>query len=195
VQERKEDDPDFGVVLARALNKGETNRDSRNLCGKDVVMDEGGANYYPVARESWLSQCIQRAGNYATYRMVFHVPKGLELIATGTRVASTDEGKLTTTEWKTDVPVAVVGFNLGRFTMKEATIPGKLGDNLTVDAYANTTPPDNFQSMQGGVLGTLDTRSMLPVQTEPGRSCGAPVHRLFRRLALCPRGAHTAVRL
>ena len=61
-----------------------------------------------------------------------------------------------------------MGFNLGRFTMKEATIPGKLGDNLTVDAYANTTPPDNFQSMQGGVLGTLDTRSMLPVQLSQG---------------------------
>ena len=168
VQERKEDDPDFGVVLARALNKGETTEIRVTYAGKDVVMDEGGANYYPVARESWYPNASSGLGNYATYRMVFHVPKGLELIATGTRVASTDEGKLTTTEWKTDVPVAVVGFNLGRFTMKEATIPGKLGDNLTVDAYANTTPPDNFQSMQGGVLGTLDTRSMLPVQLSQG---------------------------
>jgi len=62
----------------------------------------------------------------------------------------------------------VVGFNLGRFTMKEATVPGKLGDNLTVDAYANTTPPDNFEQMSGGVLGTLNTTSMLPVQLSQG---------------------------
>jgi hypothetical protein len=36
------------------------------------------------------------------------------------------------------VPLAVVGFNLGKFTMKEAKVEGKLGDDLTIDAYANT---------------------------------------------------------
>ena len=45
--------------------------------------------------------------------MVFHVPKGLQLIATGTKVSESTDGKITTTEWKTDVPLAVVGFNLG----------------------------------------------------------------------------------
>ena len=37
---------------------------------------------------------------------------------------------------------AVVGFNLGDFAMKEAVIPGKPGDNLSVDAYANRHAPD-----------------------------------------------------
>jgi len=168
VQERKEDDPDFGVVLAKPLKKGEATAIKVTYAGKDVVMNEGGANYYPIARESWYPNASSGLGNYATYKMVFHVPKGLELIATGTKVTETNEGKVTTTEWKTDVPLAVVGFNLGRFTMKEATVPGKLGDNLTVDAYANTTPPDNFEQMSGGVLGTLNTTSMLPVQLSQG---------------------------
>jgi hypothetical protein len=168
VQERKEDDPDFGVVLARPLKKGEATAIRITYAGKDVVMNEGSANYYPIARESWYPNASSGLGNYATYKMVFHVPKGLQLIATGTKVTESDEGKVTTTEWKTDVPLAVVGFNLGRFTMKEATVPGKLGDNLTVDAYANTTPPDNFQQMAGGVLGSLSTTSMLPVQLSQG---------------------------
>jgi len=168
VQERKEDDPDFGVILARALKKGETTSIRITYAGKDVVMNEGGANYYPIARESWYPNASSGLGNYAMYRMVFHVPKGLEIIATGTKVTERGEGKVTTTVWKTDVPLAVVGFNLGHFTMKEAIVPGKLGDNLSIDAYANTTLPDNFEHISGGVLGSLNTASMLPVQLSQG---------------------------
>jgi hypothetical protein len=168
VQERKEDDPDFGVVLPKALKKGESVTLRLTYGGKDVVMNEGGANYYPVARESWYPNASSGLGNYATYHMLFHVPKGLELLATGTKVSESSDGKVTTTEWKTDVPLAVVGFNLGKFTMKEAKVEGKLGDNLTIDAYANTTPPDDFAQMAGGVLGSLSTTSMLPVQLSQG---------------------------
>jgi len=168
VQERKEDDPDFAVILEKPLKKGESTTIRITYGGKDVVKNEGGANYYPIARQSWYPNASSGLGDFATYQMVFHVPKGLELIATGTKVGETTEGKVTTTEWKTDVPLAVVGFNLGRFTRKEATIPGKLGDNLTVDAYANTDTPDNMSQMAGGVLGSLNTTSMLGVQLSQG---------------------------
>jgi hypothetical protein len=168
VQERKEDDPDVGVILAKPIEKGETTTIRLAYSGKDVVMNEGGANYYPIARESWYPNAASGLGNYASYKMVFHVPKGLELIATGTRINESSDGKVTTTEWKTDVPLAVVGFSLGRFASKETTIAGKLGQTLTVDAYANTSPPDNFGHMSGGVLGTLDTTAMLPVQLSQG---------------------------
>lgn len=170
VQEKKEDDPDFGVMLAKPLNKGESTTIRITYAGKDVVTNEGNANYYPVARESWYPNASSGLGNYATYRMTFHVPKGLELLATGTKVSETTDGKVTTTDWKTDVPLAVVGFNLGRFTMKEATVAGKMGDNLTIDAYANTTPPDDMEHMSGGVLGTLNTTSMLAGQLSQGQA-------------------------
>jgi Peptidase family M1 domain len=182
VQERKEDDPGFGVVLAKALNKGESTTIRVTYAGKDVVMDEGGANYYPVARESWYPNASSGLGDYATYSMVFHVPKGLELLATGTRVSESTEGKTTTSEWKTDVPLAVVGFNLGRFTMKEGTVPGKLNDNLIIDAYANTTPPDDFAQMAGGVLGTLNTTSMLGAQLSQGRAAAELYTNYFGQL-------------
>jgi len=73
-----------------------------------------------------------------------------------------------------------VGFNLGRFQMKEAVIPGKLGDDLTIDAYANSAPPDSFTQheplptrsgggmMENSAIGTLSTPSMLPVELSQG---------------------------
>jgi hypothetical protein len=110
--------------------------------------------------------------------MLFHVPKGLELIATGTKVSESNNGKITTTEWKTDVPLAVVGFNLGQFTMKEAKVEIKAGSDLTIDAYANTTPPDNMtnlgedmdtSSLHGGGIGVFSPQSMLPVELSQGQ--------------------------
>jgi hypothetical protein len=184
VQQGKDDDPDFGVVLAEPLKVGESTTIRITYAGKDVVRDEGGANYYPIARESWYPNASSGLGNYATYRMTFHVPKGLELLATGTKVNESTDGKVTTTEWKTDVPLAVVGFNLGRFTMKEAKIEGKGGDDLTIDAYANTAPPDSFAAafnntgiMPGGPnaqqgarapVGNFDAAGMLPTQLSQG---------------------------
>jgi hypothetical protein len=187
VQEKKEEDADFGVVLAKPLKKGESAVVRVAYGGKDVVHNEGGANYYPVARQSWYPNAATGLGDYATYHMVFHVPKGLQLVATGTKVGETDEGRIATTEWKTDVPLPVVGFTLGSFTMKEATLESKLGNNLAIDAYANENLPDalaaigSFQDFprstsqitnDGGssatILGKIDTTAMLPVQLSQG---------------------------
>ncbi len=164
VQEKKEEDADFAVVLPAPLKLGDSATVRIAYGGKDVVANEGGANYYPVARESWYPNSARGLGDYATYRMIFHVPKGLNLIATGTRTSESSDGKVTTSEWKTDVPLAVVGFNLGRFTMKEAKIEGTSGDTLLVDAYANTTPPDDLANLSNMSLGNFDAPGMLPVE-------------------------------
>ncbi len=176
VQEKKNEDADFGVVLAGPLKKGESATLRIAYGGKDVVRNEGGANYYPIARHSWYPNAASGLGDYATYHMLFHVPKGLELIATGTRVSENTDGKMTTTEWKTEVPLAVVGFNLGKFTMKEAKLDSKTGTGLTIDAYANTAPPDSFarevptssmdntQDLYADVMGKFDAPSKLPAQ-------------------------------
>ena len=58
------------------------------------------------------------------------------------RLNETNEGKLTTTEWKTETPLPVVGFSLGDFQSKETNIGTPLAGQLTVDAYANKERPD-----------------------------------------------------
>jgi hypothetical protein len=174
-QEYKEEREDFGVVLAQPLKRGESATIRIAYGGKNVVKNEGGANYYPMARESWYPNSSSGLGDYATYHMLMHVPKGLQLIATGTKVNESTDGKVTTTEWKTEVPLAVVGFSLGKFTMKEAKVEGKPGDSLTIDAYANTAVPDSYartggapfardDSDENNAQGNIDTPSMLPVQ-------------------------------
>ncbi len=169
VQEAKDKDADFGVILPHPLKKGEAISLTINYSGKDVVKDEGGANYYPVARDSWYPSASSGLGNFATYKMTFHVPKGLQLIATGTRTSEVTDGKITTSQWTTDVPLAVVGFNLGRFKMKEATIKGKMGDDLAIDAYANSTPPDELSNLGEANLGNFNAVGMLPVELDEGQ--------------------------
>jgi len=168
VQEKKDEDPDFGVVLAAPLGKGESTTIKIAYSGRDVVMNEGNGNYYPVAREDWYPNSSQGLGDYATYHMLFHVPKGLQLIATGTKVDESTEGKITTTDWKTETPLPVVGFSLGEFEMKEAKVGTPLIGQLTVDAYANMEKPDFLRGLEGGPLGTLDTTPMLGNELSQG---------------------------
>jgi hypothetical protein len=176
VQEKKEDDADFGVVLATPLKKDETTTVKITYAGKNIVLNEGNGNYYPTAREDWYPNSRQGLGDYATYHMLFHLPKGTQLIATGTKVSEKTEGKISTTEWKTDVPLPVVGFSLGDFTMKEAKVENKHGGGLTVDAYANNETPGAShagttmidQSTYSYDIGSMDTRPMLPMELSQG---------------------------
>ncbi|MGD0736646.1 MAG: M1 family aminopeptidase [Terracidiphilus sp.] len=169
VQERKEDDPQFGVVLAQPLKKGETATLKITYGGKDVVINEGNGNYYPVARENWYPNASQGLGDYAMYEMVFHVPKNLQIIATGTKVNQSTDGGITTSEWKTEVPLAVVGFSVGDFTTKEEKLGNPLAGELTIDAYANKEPPDMVARMaESGPFGTLSTTPMLATELNEG---------------------------
>jgi hypothetical protein len=186
VQEKKEDDAEFGVVLSRPLKKGETATIKITYGGKDVVINEGQGNYYPVAREDWFPNAGQGFGNYATYSLTFHVPKGLELIGTGTKTSEESTGKVTTTTWKTDVPLPVVGFSLGDFEMKEASFTAA-GSKLTVDAYANKLPSDSIESIlnvassaaaQQDSLGAIGTLSTLPFLT-PELSQGTTAAQIY----------------
>jgi hypothetical protein len=173
VQEKKDEDAGFGIVLAQPLKKGESVSVRIAYAGKDVVKNEGNANYYPIARENWYPNASVELGDYAMYQMQFHVPKGLQLIATGTKESENTDGKITTTKWKTDVPLPVVGFNLGDFTMKEAKVSGS---ELTIDAYANTQAPQGVNDagdlptamtelpQQDSAIGKISTASLLPVQ-------------------------------
>jgi hypothetical protein len=178
VQEKKEDDPELGVLLAAPLKKGETTTLKIAYGGKDVVLNKGSGNYYPIAREDWYPNSSQGLGDYATYDMHFHVPRGLELIATGTKENENSEGKITTSEWKTETPLPVVGFSLGDFMMKEAKVGNPLSGQLTIDAYANNGRPDFVvaivQPQAAGdddgnpAVGTLDTTPMLANELNQG---------------------------
>jgi hypothetical protein len=42
--------------------------------GKDVVIDEGSGNYYPIARADWYPNGVGGSlGHYASYEMTFRI--------------------------------------------------------------------------------------------------------------------------
>ena len=76
VQEKKEEDADFAVILAKPLKKGETAVVRVAYGGKDVVRDEGGANYYPIAREKLVSQFRDGPGRLRNLPHAFSCAQG-----------------------------------------------------------------------------------------------------------------------
>ena len=170
IQEDKNEDPAFSVILPKELKKGELCVITTKYEGKDAISNEGGGNYYPIARSSWYPGL--GFGSYTSYEMTFHIPKGMKIAATGRRLKEVDGGGENLTEWTTDVPQAVAGFNFGKFKREE----GKpLKQPYLLETYVNPEPPDIVNSIQlaangtglegnrmsGAALGTMSTVSLM----------------------------------
>ena len=171
IQEDKDEDADFAVILPRELKKGESYTITTKYGGKDAISNEGGGNYYPIARSSWYPG--QGFGGYARYDMTFHVPKGMTMVATGKMLKKVDEGNETITEWTSEIPQAVAGFNFGNFKREEGK-PFK--QPYLLETFANPNPPnfvselqhmDDGPSLSGshisaaGTLGTMNTLGLM----------------------------------
>ncbi len=171
IQEDKDDDPQFFVILPKNLQSGERYSIVTSYEGKDAVSNEGQGNYYVSggARHSWYPN--SRFDDYATYDMRFAVPKGMITIGTGTPVSEANEGNQTITRWHSEQPQTVACFQFGRF--KKAS--GKAGQlPFDVESYANVELPDSLKAVQMAIeqaenagyrtattLGSLNTTSLL----------------------------------
>jgi hypothetical protein len=169
IQEDKLHDADFAVLLQKPLSKGESIAITTAYAGKDVVEDLGGGNYLVNggARESWYPNVRGTLGNYAHYRLTFHTPKDVEVVATGDRVRDVQDGKLRLTEWQTVAPIPVAGFNLGRFKTQHS----ERNPSLQVASYANEEVSDRVGSLanSGRILaGGMTTSGMLARATSEG---------------------------
>ena len=170
VQEAKDSDPDFAIILPQALKAGEKLRILTHYAGPDAVRKDGNDNYYllPGARDSWYPSGQAQMGDFASFNITFHVPKGLQIVATGKQISrDSDGGKGDRVVWATDAPIPVAGFNLGDFKSKEEKTPA----GFIVDAYANTGIPDQFSSLtHTDSLGTMSTLGALPNEASQGNA-------------------------
>ena len=140
IQEDKNDDADFAVILPKALGIGERYTITTSYSGKDAVSNEGNGNYYPLARANWYpNNSNSSLGEYTSYDMTFRIPKGMKIAATGTLVSDTNDGNQDVTVWKSEVPQTVAGFNLGRFKVEEVKLTKP---EYIVQSYANEELPD-----------------------------------------------------
>ncbi len=159
IQENKNDDPDFCVIFPQALPVGEKFTLTTTYSGKEAIQNEGSGNYYPIAREDWYpANAGAGLGDYATFDMIFRIPKGMKMAATGSLLSEKEEGGHSVTVWKSDTSQPLAGFQFGRMKVLEAKMTSP---DFLVAAYANDEPPDWASRLQGGTMGNLSTTSMM----------------------------------
>jgi len=157
IQEDKNDDADFAVILPKPLTAGDRYTVTTEYEGKEAVTNEGGGNYFPVARENWYPSNPGAAfGEYASYDMTFRIPKGMQIAATGVRVSESNDGGQNVTVWKGEAPQTVAGFSFGKFKMEEAKLDKP---EYLIQSFANQETPDWVEGMKrnssSDVLPTL----------------------------------------
>jgi hypothetical protein len=167
VQENKDYDPQFAVLLRKGAARGETLQLLTTYGGPDAVRRDGDGMYYlnEGARESWYPAGNEIFGGFANFNITFHVPKNLQIIATGKKISEESEPGGQRVVWATQFPIPVAGFNLGNFKTAEEKTP----QGFVVDAYANEELPDSIKPyVERLSLGTMTTTSALKYEASQG---------------------------
>jgi len=114
VQESRKEDGSFYAILddAPPLQKEHSIRVEYE--GDKVLTDAGDGSFYVSARSSWYPN-LNGFGEKALYDLTFKVPKGEVVISVGKQQAESTEAGFAVSHWVTPVPVAVAGFNYGRY--------------------------------------------------------------------------------
>ena len=146
IQEDKKKDAQLWVILPKPLAKGEKCVWKLDYSGDEVVRNAGEGNFYVGKRENWFPKLDipgESFNDRAAYQLRFQTPKEYTLIATGKLVKRSVEGKQAISEWETEVPYPVVGFNYGRFKSKSQT---EGATEITV--YANEAQNDELRGIE-----------------------------------------------
>jgi hypothetical protein len=167
IQEDKNDDAEFSVILPKAMARDEQMTIITQYEGKEAVINEGGGNYFPVARQNWYPNNPGASfGEYATYDMTFRIPKGMQIAATGRRVSDNNDGGHNVTVWKSEAPQTVAGFSFGRFKLEEAKLDKP---EYQVQSFANQDSPDWVQALKQVAQRDTPSTGMGGFGEAPGR--------------------------
>jgi len=159
IQEDKDADGNFAVILPKTLEAGDKCIVTTTYAGKGAVSNEGGGNYFPIARENWYpNNPGSRFGEFVSYDMTFRIPDDMKIAATGVLLSSNNEGGQNVTVWRSEAPQAVAGFSFGKFKVEEAKLSKPV---YFIQSFANQEPPNWVQEFQqkaqGGVLPRNDS--------------------------------------
>lgn len=140
------------VVLPAPAREGQEIRLEVKYQGS-VINDAGNGVEYVGEHETWYAH---PAGidHFAPFDLTFRWPKRFSLVATGQKVESHDDGDFEVGRWKSDVPFAVAGFNLGEYQMESAGTA-----HPRIELYAN-------RELENAILARLH-RDPLPVPVAP----------------------------
>jgi hypothetical protein len=144
-QLRTRGDDTLCVFLPHAWKAGDTFTVHFHYRG-NVIENYGNSVLYVGAHNSWYPHSGD-AGDFASYDITFHWPKHLRLAATGEKSDEHEEGEFLVAHWKSTLPFAQAGFNLGEYAVTSQTS----GDH-TVEVYAN-------KLLEQAILSRLEHRA------------------------------------
>jgi hypothetical protein len=176
IQENKDDDADFGVILPKPLVKNQVVRLTVEYDGADALQNSGGGNFILLPRSTWYpNNGGTHFGDRALFNLTFHYPKEFTFVGTGAPVGpDVTDGDLKVVQWSSgSTELAVAGFNYGKFIRKD------LKDKETgygLEFYANSEVPDELKDLEmyleelrkeriyiTGLTGKITTSSMAEV--------------------------------
>ncbi len=150
VQEKKDEDADFGVILPQPMEPGKPFQITVEYDGVDTLIESGAGNFLlrPDARGTWYPNNPNTAfGDRAKFDLTFHFPKSFTLIGVGSRVGDEQiAGDRKTSKWTSgDKELVTAAFNYGDFKLTEIR-DDNAGYNIEV--YANKELPAPLKLMQ-----------------------------------------------
>ncbi len=195
IQEKKDEDADFGVILPAAREVGKPFKIKVEYDGTEALQEAGTGNYILIPRSTWYpNNPISSFGDRATFDATFRTPKKFVMIGVGAKVApETVEGDLKISKWSSEgVELAVAGFNYGDFKMKE------LKDEMTglnLEVYTNRVLPDEIRDLQAQIeqaesqgqrfamsIGSLNTGGMAETVLNEAQNSTRIYHGFFGKL-------------
>jgi len=156
IQENKKEDGSFYAVLDEAPTMGQEHSISVEYAGDKVLADAGDGSYYISARESWYPN-LNGFGEKALYDLTFKVPPSNVVISIGKLEGQSKEAGFAVSHWVTPVPVAVAGFNYGRY--QKIDFPDTI-THYNLSGFYLTELPDSLRRFQNGALGAMSPAGM-----------------------------------
>ena len=156
IQEHRKEDGSFYAILDEAPAMGQAHTITVEYGGDKVLYDAGSGSYYIGARQSWYPN-LNGFGEKALYDLTFKVPPSNVLISVGKLDGQRTEAGFAVTHWVTAVPVAVAGFNYGKYQRMEWP------DTVThydISGYFLTDLPDNLRAYGSGALSGMAPSAM-----------------------------------
>jgi Peptidase family M1 domain/Carboxypeptidase regulatory-like domain len=166
IQEGKKEDGSFYAILKEAPPLGKEHSITVEYAGDKVLYDAGGGSYYVGARESWYPN-LNGFGEKALYDLTFKVPKSNVVISVGKLQGESVEEGFAVSHWVTPVPVAVAGFNYGKYV--KIDFPDTL-THYNLSGYYLTELPDNLARFRNGPLGGMAPGAMTKYVLDQARA-------------------------
>jgi len=145
IQEKKDQDSSFHALFPAPLVKGKKYKLLVEYQGTKVLDDAGGGNFAVGARTSWYPS-VNSFNDRATFDLTFKIPNKFVLVGVGKLIREGKEGDFAVSQWVSEIPLAVAGFNYGRFKKKEVSDPQA---KYQIEGYATSQLPDYMRGAEG----------------------------------------------